>query len=102
MQEQYVTPEMLATFGITAKGEQLTSLLDKINVTVEERVGTEITESLSDVQLNELLRLQDAGDDTQFDAWITKNVPRYAEIVEDTIAITVGEVVENADDINQA
>lgn len=102
MQEQYVTKDILETFGVKADDEKITSLLEHINATVEERVGAEITESLSDEQLKELLNLQDSGTDEQVGEWIAKNVPNYAEIVEDNIALTVGEVVESVEGINQA
>jgi hypothetical protein len=102
MQEQYVTLQTLQSFGIQVDDAAATSLLEHINDTVEERIGAEITESLSDDQLKELLAIQETGTEDQVGEWIAKHVPNYAEIVEDNIAIVVGEVAENASGINQA
>lgn len=100
-EEQYVTKDMLLSFGVAIDGAALDSLLQRINTTVEERVGTEIIEALSDDQLAALLSIQENGTDEQLSEWIEKNIPKYAEITEDTIAITVAEMVENIDKINQ-
>ena len=103
MQEEYVTKEMLATFGVTADEDKIDSLLEHINETVEERIGAEITEALPDDQLRELLSLQESGaNDDAIGEWIAQHVPNYAEIVEDNIAITIGELAGSVDDINQA
>ena len=102
MQEQYVTKQMLADFGVTVDEAAVESLLSHINDTIEERIGAEITEALSDEQLKELLALQDKGDDEEIGEWIAQHVPKYAEIVEDNIAITIGELARQTDDINQA
>lgn len=101
MQEQYVTLETLKSFGINVDDATAASLLEHINTTVEERIGTEITEALTDEQLKELLELQDTGTEDQVGEWIAQHVPNYAEIVQDNIDITVGEVAEGADGINQ-
>ncbi|NLA43026.1 hypothetical protein GX865_02625 [Candidatus Saccharibacteria bacterium] len=102
MQEEYVTKDMLETFGVKIDETKVASLLEHINSTVEERIGAEITESLSDDQLKELLELQDNSTDEEVGEWISKQVPNYAEIVDDNIAITIGEVVESVEGINQA
>ena len=102
MQEQYVTKQMLADFGVTVDEAAVESLLSHINDTIEERIGAEITEALSDEQLKELLALQDKGDDEEIGEWIAQHVPKYAEIVEDNIAITIGELARQTNDINQA
>lgn len=102
MQEQYVTKQMLADFGVTVDEATVESLLSHINDTIEERIGAEITEALSDEQLKELLALQDKGDDEEIGEWIAQHVPKYAEIVEDNIAITIGELARQTNDINQA
>lgn len=100
-QEQYVTLETLKSFGIEVDEATAASLLEHINNTVEERIGAEITESLDDDQLKELLALQDNGTEEQVGEWIAQHVPEYAQIVQDNIDITVGEVAENTEGINQ-
>lgn len=102
MQEQYVTLQTLQSFGVQVDDATAASLLEHLNDTVEERIGAEITESLSDEQLKELLDLQEAGTEDQVGEWIAQHVPDYAQIVQDNIDITVGEVAQNTDGINQA
>ncbi len=102
MDQQYVTKDMLQTFGITADDAKIASLLEHINATVEEQIGAEITESLSDEQLKQLLELQETKTDDEVGEWIASQVPNFAEIVDDNIAIVIGEVVKNTEGINQA
>lgn len=100
--EQYVTLATLASFGIQVNETTAQSLLEHINTTVEERIGTEITEALTDEQLKELLDLQEVGSEDQIGDWIAQHVPDYAQIVQDNIDIVVGEVAQNTDGINEA
>ena len=101
MQEQYVTLATLKSFGIKVDDTTAASLLEHINQTVEERIGAEITESLTDEQLKELIALQENGNEDQIGEWIAQKVPNYAQIVQDNIDIVVGEVAEGTDGINQ-
>ena len=98
--EHFVTLETLQSFGIKVDEATADSLLQHINETVEERIGTEITESLTDEQLKELLALQDNGTEDQVGEWIAQHVPEYGQIIQDNIDITLGEVAENSDNIN--
>lgn len=101
MEEQYVTLATLKSFGINVDDATAASLLQHINTTVEERIGAEITESLTDEQLKELIELQENGNEDQIGQWIAQRVPNYAEIVQDNIDIVVGEVAEGTDGINK-
>lgn len=76
--------------------------LQHVNDTLDERVGTEITESLNDDQLKELLDVQEKGTDEEVGAWLDKNVPELQEIAQDEIDILLGELAENADNVNKA
>ena len=97
-----ITKALLDEAGIDLTGQDVDALLAHLNQTLEERVGTEITESLDDTQLDELLAVQENGSDEEVGAWLEKNVPELQEITQDEIDILLGELSENADSINQA
>jgi len=97
-----ITKALLDEAGIDLTGQDVDALLAHLNRTLEERVGTEITESLDDTQLDELLAVQENGSDEEVGAWLEKNVPELQEITQDEIDILLGELSENADSINQA
>jgi hypothetical protein len=96
----YITKEMLTNAGITVAPNEEDALLDHLNETLEERVGLEITDSLDDQQLEALAALQEQDDPTAIQRWLTENVPELQDIVKDEIDILLGELAENADDIN--
>lgn len=95
-----ITKDLLDEAGINLADQNVDTLLAHLNQTLEERVGTEITESLSDEQLEELLTLQENGSDEEVGAWLDQNVPELQEITQDEIDILLGELAENADDVN--
>lgn len=100
--QQYVTVATLRSFGITIDDATVGTLLQHLNDTIEERIGAEIVESLDDEQLKELLAVQESGNDDQLGEWIAAHVPNYEAIVQDNIDITVGELAESTDSINDS
>lgn len=100
--DTYITKDALLALGINLDDQDIDSLLTHLNDTVEERIGAEITESLSDEQLQELIDLQENATDEEVGDWIAKHVPDYKEIVQDNIDIVIGELVDGADEVNQA
>jgi ABC-type Na+ transport system ATPase subunit NatA len=102
MDEQYITEEMLTELGVDLSGEDKTAMLAHLNDTLEERIGAEITESLDDDQLKELLDIQESGSDEALSQWLEQHVPDLQAIVQDNLAILLGELAENADDVNEA
>lgn len=101
--QDYITKDELLSLGIDLSDQDIDSLIAHLNDTVEERIGAEITESLTDEQLSELLDLQEStDDDNKIGEWIATHVPEYEQIVQDNIDITLGELAENADGINGA
>lgn len=100
--QQYITIETLQDFGIEVDQSTAATLLAHLNDTIEERIGAEIIESLDDEQLKELLALQETGTEDQVGEWIATHVPEYEQIVQDNIDITVGELAEGAEAINDA
>lgn len=102
MNNQFITKELLEEYDIDTDGQDVDALLTHLNETLEERVGAEITDSLDEDMLAELLELQENGKDEEAGDWLEKNVPELKEIVQDEIDILLGELAENADSLNAA
>lgn len=100
--DQYITKETLDAFGISLEGHDEASLLEHLNDTLKERIGTEIAALLDDARLNELLDLQETASDDQVGDWLAQNVPELPQIVQDEIDILMGELADSTDSINQA
>jgi len=100
MDSPIITKQLLDEAGINLSDQDINALLAHLNQTLEERVGTEITESLSDDQLKALLDVQETGNDEAVGAWLEQNVPELQEITQDEIDILLGELAENADGVN--
>jgi len=86
--------------GIDVKNQDADTLLAKLNEKIEEMIGSEITASLNDEQLDELVKLQESGNDDEIGEWIAQHVPNYMEIVQDNIDIAIGDLVDNIDNPN--
>lgn len=99
--QNYITEDSLKKLGINLGDQDVTSLLAHLNETLEERVGTEITEALDDDQLQTLLELQEKASDEEVGTWLQANVPEFEQIVQDEIDIILGELAENSDGIKK-
>lgn len=97
-----ITRDLLEQAGINLENQDIDALLDHLNQELEERVGAEITASLSDEQLKEMLDIQEHASDEQLAEWLTTNVPELEQITQDEVDIILGELAENADGINDA
>ncbi|TAH32371.1 hypothetical protein EYC58_03235 [Candidatus Saccharibacteria bacterium] len=95
--QQIITKDLLVALGIELNEDQLEKLVEHANTTLHERVGAEITESLDDDKLKELITLQEAGNNEETSKWLTVNVPELKEIIEDERDILLGEIAENTD-----
>jgi hypothetical protein len=102
MQDAFITLEHLTHLGINLEGKDTDSLLEHLNDSLQERVGTEITESLDDEKLEQLVEVQENGSDQDIADWLETNVPELKEIVQDEIDILLGELANSNEDINQA
>ena len=102
MNTQTITQNDIAQLVSNLPKDEVTTLVDHLNETLEERVGAEIAESLDDNQLAELLQVQDSNDAQAMEQWYTKNVTELEEIVADEKAILLGELAENANNISSA
>jgi hypothetical protein len=99
--DQYITKESLDAFGISLGDQDEESLLDHLNETLQERIGTEVAAMLDDDKLKELLTLQESEDDVAVGDWLVRNVPELPQIVQDEIDILLGEIADNTSTINQ-
>ncbi len=97
-----ITEELLEEAGVDLHSQDTASLLDHLNATLEERVGAEITNSLTDEQLEELAKLQENGSNEELTSWVEQHVPELQQIAQDEIDILLSELSDNADNINKA
>lgn len=63
--------------------------------TLNERVISQIIDELDEPKLAELHALQ-SSDSSILQDWLVANVPQISEIIEDEVAILLGEIVENS------
>lgn len=86
----------LNEIGITLTPAEEKALSEQYEATLNDRVTTEIVESLTPAQLGQLEQYKNAPDD-QLQQWLVANVPSLNEIIEDEVAILLGEIAENSD-----
>ena len=95
-----VTKAQLNSLGINRPEDQMQALIQHVEDTINSQIGEEIVESLDDDQLKELVQMQDNDAPAEeIDAWIRARVPEYDEIIEDNVAIVLGELANNSDAI---
>lgn len=99
--DQYITRESLDAFGIKLGDQDEESLLEHLNETLQERIGTEVAAMLDDNKLQELLTLQESSDDSSIGDWLQLNVPELPQIVQDEIDILLGEIADSTSTLNQ-
>lgn len=95
-----VTKAQLNSIGINLPEDQMQALIQHVEDTINSQIGEETVESLDDDQLKELVQMQDNDAPAEeIDAWIRARVPEYDEIIEDNVAIVLGELADNSDAI---
>lgn len=99
MNQQFITQNAIDALDIDLSGEDIESLLTHLNDTLQERVGVEITEALSDEQLKTLLDMQDSASEEELGTWLETNVPDMKQIVQDEIDIILGELADSRDQL---
>ena len=95
MNTDLITQEDIEAVGVTLPEDQLAAFLEHANTTLNERVGAEITDSLTDEEVDEMVTVQEAGDERALQDWLITHVPELAEIVQDEKDIFLGEVAES-------
>jgi hypothetical protein len=93
--EPLVTPLLLAATGIDVPDHEVAPLLDYMNELLEERIGEAVVEMLDDAQLEELAALQETANETEVAAWVQAHTPTLSEIVQDQLALILGEAAKH-------
>lgn len=93
-----LTKEFLEQIGIHLDDESIALLSEQAEEKLYQRVLNEIIELSDSDQREELKKLEDM-DDESAQAWLQANVEDFDDIIEDEIAILLGEIAENADNI---
>lgn len=102
MNSSLITIAHLKQIGLNMSDDELELLLIHLNEQLKERIGAEIVESLSDDKLAEYLETQENSSSEELGKWQQANVPELQKIVQDEIDILLGDLAENADNINSA
>ena len=89
-----ITLEDLRSIGINLPPEQVESTLSDLNNTLNERIGIEITESLTDDKLDEMMTIKQSGDNDALVSWMSANIPELEDIVSDERDILLGELAD--------
>jgi hypothetical protein len=100
--QDYVTKDSLAVLGIQLKDEDADSLIAHLNETIEDSIGTDIIELLSDPEVEQLVTLQESASDEEIGKWITEHIPEYEQVVQDNIDLAIADMVEATEGINNA
>lgn len=79
--------------------EQKAAFLDHLLETLELRVGTKLSEGMSDDQLKEFEDLIKARDDKGALSWLQENRPNFREVVAGELEQLKKEVIANRDKI---
>ncbi len=93
-----LTQQFLQNIGIDLDEQTRTAFSEHFEETLGNRVVDAIVDMLEEKQLEELAALRDSSDE-QLQAWLQTNVPELKEIIEDEVAILMGELVENSDKV---
>ena len=91
-----ITLEDLQSIGINPQTEQVETTLSDLNNTLNERIGVEITEALTDEQLDEMMTVKQSGDKDALASWMSANIPELEDIVSDERDILLGELADRA------
>ncbi len=97
MNEPLLTKEFLKELGIELDEVTYMALSGHYEETLMHRITQEVVEELEEPQLEQLHTL--AGKNEELAAWLKANVPQLREIVEDEVAILLGEIAERSDSI---
>lgn len=92
--DELLNKKFLQDLGIELSDEDFASLSEHYESTLQNRILDAIVEELEESQLREMQTLRSDGEKIQF--WLVENVPQLNEIIEDEIAILLGELAEGS------
>ena len=90
--------QFLQDIGVTLDNQTYETLSEHYEETLNERVIIEIVYELDEKQLEELHSLT-SQDGSILNQWLAANIPKLDEIIEDEIAILLGEITESSQKI---
>lgn len=94
MDVEFITKQTLIDADIDLTGEDVTALLVHLNEELQERVGTKITDGLSEQQVKTMLDMQDTATEQELADWMHTNAPDMEALVDAEIAILIEEITE--------
>ncbi|MGV9002352.1 MAG: DUF5663 domain-containing protein [Candidatus Saccharimonadaceae bacterium] len=89
---EYLTKQDLEEAGVVVPDGKVSEFLQHANESLAERIEAEVANSLSEEEAEEMLEVQETGDDDALQAWIAVHVPELIEIVQDEIDILLDEL----------
>ena len=92
-----ITRQLLADIGISLDDAAYVQFTEQYEAELDNHIVNEIVDELDTEQLRELTRFKDSGDDAGLQRWLVENVPDLDKIVEEEMAILLGEIAENSD-----
>ena len=92
-----ITRQLLADIGISLDDAAYVQFTEQYEAELDNRIVNEIVDELDTEQLRELTRFKDSGDDAGLQRWLIENVPDLDKIVEEEMAILLGEIAENSE-----
>lgn len=90
--------KFLEDIGVTMDAQTYSALSEHYEQTLNERVMAEIIDELNENQLEELHSLNGREADLVRE-WLVANLTNLDEIIEDEVAILLGEIAESSDQI---
>ena len=84
----------LDELGVSLTPEAYEAFSSHYEDTLHERVAAEIVEELDEQQLAQLHSFGSKSDE-ELQEWLKANVPQLKDIIEDEVAILLGEIAEN-------
>ena len=91
-----LSKELLKSIGIELDDATFAALSDHYESTLNSRITESIVDLLDENQLNEFQTLKD-DDQAEVAQWIVANVPELQAVIEDEVAILLGEIAEQSD-----
>ena len=92
-----ITRQLLADIGISLDDAAYVQFTEQYEAELDNRIVNEIVDGLDTEQLRELTRFKDNSDDAGLQRWLIENVPDLDKIVEEEMAILLGEIAENSE-----
>ena len=92
-----ITRQLLADIGISLDDAAYVQFTEQYEAELDNRIVNEIVDELDTEQLRELTRFKDNSDDAGLQRWLIENVPDLDKIVEEEMAILLGEIAENSE-----